>query len=123
MRVPRPRPSRRDGDDPTHRGGGPEVPPSGVDDAVLKWERHPEVPFLLLGFPEPRSVTPRGEPHACQRCRWQLWFCTVRAVAQPNRSLAFTAPSRTQVVPIRNPLPDDPAGGLMVETAGIEPAS
>jgi hypothetical protein len=39
---------------------------------VLKWERHPKVPFLLLGFPEPRMVTPRGALHPCQRYRWHL---------------------------------------------------
>src|SRR4051812_28996173 len=29
-------------------------------------------------------------------------MCTVQAVAQPHRSLAFIAPSRTHVAPLRN---------------------
>ena len=47
-------------------------------------------------------------------------FCTVEAVAQPNRSLAFTAPSRTQVAPLSSAPSRD---ALLVEAAGIEPAS
>ena len=67
-----PRPPHPVRSDPTHRRERPEVPPLGHDDVGRKWERHPKVPFLLLGFPEPRMVTPRGEPHPCQRCRWHL---------------------------------------------------
>lgn len=43
--------------------------------------------------------------------------------ASPNRILVFIAPSRTQVVPIISPTRSANRRGLMVETAGIEPAS
>ena len=33
-------------------------------------------------------VAPRGEPHLCQRSRWQVWRPAVKAVAQPNQCLA-----------------------------------